>query len=106
MGGPVGGASAQNQFCTLKPIAWEGENVAYNPVTYTGDTIVLNRSNTDPNNNTITSREQAVLTCEDGEWFIENRSDLKTTFVRVNGKVKLNNGDIIVLGNREFEFRG
>lgn len=106
MGGPVAGPTSTNQFCTLRPIAWQGEDVNYNPITYSGDTIVLNRANTDANNNSITSREQAILTCEDGEWYIENRSDLRTTFIRVNGRVKLTSGDIIVLGNREFEFKG
>ena len=106
MGGPIVGGVLNNKFCTLKPIAWKGENVSYNPVTYSGDTIILNRANTDANNNSITSHEQAVLTSEDGEWYIENKSDLKTTFIRVNGRVKLTDGDIIVLGNREFEFKG
>lgn len=106
MGGPIVGTASVNTFCTLKPIAWQGEEVNYNPITYSGDSIVLNRANTDANNHSITSREQAVLTCEDGEWYLENRSDLRTTFLRVNGKVKLTNGDIIVLGNREFEFKG
>ncbi len=106
MGGPVAGPSSSNQFCTLRPIAWEGEDVNYNPITYSGETIILNRANTDENNNSITSREQAILTCEDGEWYIENKSDLRTTFIRVNGRVKLTTGDIIVLGNREFEFKG
>ncbi|MBD5239354.1 MAG: hypothetical protein HDS64_06240 [Bacteroidales bacterium] len=106
MSGPVAGPQSGNRFCTLRPIAWEGEEVSYNPITYSGETIILNRANTDANNNSITSREQAILTFEDGEWFIENRSDLRTTFIRVNGKVKLTRGDIIVLGNREFEFKG
>lgn len=106
MSGPVSGPQSGNRFCTLRPIAWEGEEVSYNPITYSGETIILNRANTDANNNSITSREQAILTFEDGEWFIENRSDLRTTFIRVNGKVKLTRGDIIVLGNREFEFKG
>ena len=106
MGGPVAGPASTNKFCTLKPIAWDGEDVNYNPITYSGNTIILNRANTDANNNSITSREQAILTCEDGEWYIENRSDLRTTFIRVNGRVKLTSGDIIVLGNREFEFKG
>lgn len=106
MGGPIVGPQSTNKFCTLKPIAWEGEDVNYNPITYSGNTIILNRSNTDANNNSITSREQAILTCEDGEWYIENRSDLRTTFIRVNGRIKLTSGDIIVLGNREFEFKG
>ncbi len=106
LGGPASDPSSTNRFCTLKPVAWEGENVQYKPVTYSGNVIILNRSNTDPNNNTITSREQAVLTCENGEWYIENHSELRTTFIRVNGKIKLKDGDVIVLGNREFEFKG
>ncbi len=106
MGGPVSDFSSKKNFCTLKPIAWEGEEVNYNPITYSGNEIILNRSNTDANNNSITSHEQALLTYEDGEWFIENRSELRTTFIRVNSRMKLTNGDIIVLGDREFEFKG
>lgn len=106
IGGPVSSMSSFNQFCTLKPIAWDGEDVNYNPITYSGSTIILNRANTDANNNSITSKEQAILTCEDGEWYIENLSTLKTTFIRVNGKIKIKTGDIIILGNRQFEFKG
>ncbi len=94
-----------NVFCTLRCISWPGEEVTYSPVTYSGETIVLTRSNTDANNNTITSREQAALVYDDGEWYIENRSTLQTTYIRVRGRVKLTKGDIIVLGNREFEFK-
>lgn len=106
MGGPSAEPIGVHSFCTLRPIAWAGEDVNYKPVTYTGQSIILSRSNTDANNNTITSREQAVLTYEDGEWFIENKSDLRTTYIRVGGKTRLTSGDIIVLGNREFEFKG
>jgi hypothetical protein len=106
MSGPAVVSPQGNVFCTLKPIAWQGEDVPYNPVTYSGSTIVLSRSNTDANNSSITSKEQAVLTYEDGAWYIENRSELRTTYIRVNGKIKLTAGDIIVLGNREFEFKG
>ena len=35
----------------------------------------------------------------------ENRSEQKTTLIRVDRKTKLNDGDIIVLGNRMFGFR-
>ena len=95
-----------NVFCTLKPIAWNGEDVSYNPITYSGDQIILNRANTDANNNSITSKIQAILTYEDGEWYIENKSELNSTYIRLgHHKVKLDSGDVIVLGNREFEFK-
>ncbi|MDO5395709.1 MAG: FHA domain-containing protein [Bacteroidales bacterium] len=96
---------AQESFCTLQRIPWQTEKVTYEPVSYSGTSIALNRSNTDSNNNSITSREQAVITCENGEWYIENRSDMKTTLLRVDRRVKLEDGDVIVLGNRMFEFR-
>ena len=96
----------QEEFCTLRPIAWATEEVTYNPTTYSGQTIVLNRANTDPNNQTITSKEQAVLTHEDGAWYIEDRSEAKTTLIRVRKKTKLESGDVIALGNRLFEFKG
>lgn len=91
-------------FCTLCRIPWQNENVTYEPVSYSGRSIILNRANTD-NNNSITSREQAVITYENGGWFIENKSDLKTTLLRVDRKIKLEDGDVIVLGNRMFKFK-
>lgn len=95
----------QGTFCTLKPIAWRGEGVTYNPISYSGTEIALNRANTDPNNQTITSREQAVLICEGGSWYIEDRSEQHTTLIRITKRTKLESGDVIVLGNRLFEFK-
>ena len=92
-------------FCTLKPIAWDNETVKYEPVSYSGDKVTLNRANLDPNNNTITSKKQAVLLREGEDWYIMNGSEQKTTFVQVKKKVKLENGDVILLGNRMFEFK-
>lgn len=96
----------QSSFCTLRPIAWKGEGVEHGPMSYSGDTIALNRANTDPNNHTITSKEQAVLIREGDSWYIEDRSEQHTTLVRVSRRLKLEDGDVIVLGNRMFEFKG
>lgn len=96
---------SEDSFCTLRRIPWQNEHVNYDPVSYSGESIVLNRANTDANNNSITSREQAIITYENGEWYIENKSSLQTTLVRVDRKLKLEDGDVIVLGNRMFEFR-
>lgn len=107
MGGTINPWSTptEDAFCTLRRIPWQNEHVTYEPVSYSGQEIVLNRANTDSNNNSITSREQAVITHENGEWYIENRSDLQTTLIRVDRKLKLEDGDVVVLGNRMFEFR-
>lgn len=96
---------SEDSFCTLRRIPWQNERITYEPISYSGEKIILNRANTDPNNNSITSREQAIISHENGEWFIENRSDLQTTLIRVDRKLKLEDGDIIVLGNRMLEFR-
>ena len=66
--------------------------------------MVLTRDNTEPGNPSITSKEQAVVSHADGHWYIENRSEQNTTFVMARDKIELHNGDIILLGNRMFEF--
>lgn len=91
-------------FCQLQPIAWEGERVQYQPISYSGEQIVLNRANTDPNNHTITSKRQAILTHDDNGWFLENQSEHNSTFIQVNKRMKLQDGDIIMMGNRLFVF--
>lgn len=93
-------------FCTLKPLPWQGEGVAHSPVSYSGERIVLNRANTDPNNQSITSKEQAELVYENGSWYLEDKSAQETTFIHAGRRVKLETGDIIILGNRRFEFKG
>ncbi len=88
----------------LKPIKRMDERHDFNEQEYEGKEVVLNRDNTDPGNPSITSREQAVITNVDGRWYIEDKSDQKTTFVRAGEKIELHDGDIILLGNRMFEF--
>lgn len=93
-------------FFILRPIEWDKEAVKYKPVTYSGNVVDLNRSNTDPNNNSITSKLQAVISNINGEWYIEDKSPFQSTLIHVRGKAKLQDGDIIVMGNRKFEFKG
>lgn len=97
---PQNGAS-----CSLTPMAWEEENLLPKTIKYSGNSIILNRDNTDPNNNSITSKEQAILTYEDGVWFIEDKSQMQTTYLHVSKKTKLEDGVIIILGNRRFIFK-
>lgn len=71
---------------------------------YEGPNVSLNRKNTEPDNYTITSKEQAVLSFEEGNWFIENRSKFDSTLLVINRKIELQSGDIIMLGDRRFKF--
>lgn len=101
--GPQAGAGS---FFTLRPIPWDTETVQYQPVSYSGKVVSLNRANTDSNNSSITSKVQAIISNVNGEWFIEDKSAYQSTLIHVRGKVKLQDGDIIVMGNRKFEFKG
>ena len=71
---------------------------------FDGESHVLNRGNVDAENLTITSKAQAEIVNVDGEWYIEDKSILRTTFIQVSKRMKIRKGDIIVLGNRRFLF--
>ena len=71
---------------------------------YTGHLIQLNRSNTDPSNQTITSKTQAELSFEDGKWYLLDKSEFKSTYIYAGYKIELKQDDVIVLGNRPFRF--
>lgn len=90
---------------TLQRQKWDSEPMATPPMEFSGEEVILNRDNLDPGNNTITSRRQARITCEDGKWCIENLSDQSTTLIRVDRKTPLKDGDVIIMGNRMFCFR-
>lgn len=89
--------------CVLEPVAQEGIE-SPSPLHLKGDVHELNRANLDPENQTITSKVQACLTCEDGQWFIEDKSAQHTTFIYAGEKTALKDGDVVLMGNRQFVF--
>jgi hypothetical protein len=70
-----------------------------------GEHVVLNRELLDSQNNSISRSGHASLTFRDGEWWLENLSSLKSTFVQVNGPVRIQPGDSILLGDKLFRFK-
>ncbi|MCZ2101652.1 MAG: FHA domain-containing protein [Chitinophagales bacterium] len=76
-----------------------GEAIALN---HTENT--LNRENLDPGNVAITSSSQAVISYKEGKWYIKDTSSLKTTFIKVHEEQELQDGDIILMGNKLFKF--
>lgn len=88
----------------LQPMKRFNERKDFDEQEYEGKEVVLNRDNTEPGNPSITSREQALIQRIDGHWFIEDKSDQKTTFVQAGQKIELHEGDLILLGNRLFKF--
>lgn len=90
--------------CYLTLIPEEDEQLDVARKDYEGPSVILTRENTEPNNRTITSKEQAELSCEDGKWFLQNKSELGSTYLEASRKLELQPGDIIVLGDRRFKF--
>ena len=91
-------------MCSLKPIKKMNERKEVPTQEYDGKEIILERGNTDPENGSITSKEQARLTNVDGVWYLEDLSEQKTTFLQLGRKTEIKDGDIILMGNRMFEF--
>lgn len=88
----------------LTPISEETGQPEGDLIQFEGNEVELNRENTDPKNETITSRQQAIVTHENGKWCIEDKSEYKTTFVQASRKIELQNGDLILLGNQLYQF--
>lgn len=87
---------------TLLP---EGNEVLNKPKKeYSEESVVLNRFNTEETNCTITTQQQARLVYENEEWFMQNLSERQTTYLVLNRKIQLEDGDVIVMGNRRFKF--
>lgn len=76
-----------------------------NKRSFGGEKVDLNRANLDKENITITSDVQASIVYSENGWSIENKSAMGTTFIKVNGQVGLQDGDIILMGNRLFKFK-
>ena len=74
-------------------------------LSFSGEEITLNRGNTEPENTTITTKKQAVLTYENRKWYIQDTSELQTTFIRPGEKTEIKDGDVILLGDRRFRFK-
>ena len=89
--------------CSLEPVAQDGVETPA-ALELKGEAHELNRANLDPENQTITSKVQANLFYENGQWFIEDKSVQQTTFIHADGKTALKEGDVLLMGNRQFIF--
>lgn len=91
-------------FCTLRPFSLPGERAMPEEVYEEGAEVLLDRQNTVPHDITIDKEMQACLFFSEGHWFIEDRSRDNSTYVHAGAGIKLEPGDIIRMGEREFEF--
>ena len=93
-------------ICTLSPITVAGERKMSTRIFEDeGDGVALSRANTAPNDQSIDEELQAHLFFYDGNWYVEEGvDDRRSTYVHAGKGIKLAPGDIIRLGDREFEF--
>lgn len=92
-------------YCKLSPLPIiPNEKHMPGDVEFKGDRITLNRANLDPDNMAISQSNQAELICKNGKWYIKDESAFKTTYIHARKETPLQNGDIILMGNRRFEF--
>ncbi len=89
---------------TLELLLEEDEITQPRTNEYEGTSVVLNRENTEPDNRTITSKEQAEISIEDGKWYIINKSELGSTYIEAGRKFEIQPGDVVVMGDRRFKF--
>lgn len=93
-------------ICTLSPVALAGERkMDTRTFEDKGEGVSLSRTNTAPNDQSIDEELQAHLFFYKGNWYIEEAvEDRRSTYVHASKGIKLTSGDIIRLGDREFEF--
>lgn len=93
-------------ICSLCPITYEGERKAsIRTFEDTGAGVMLARSNTMSTDQSIDNEKQAVLFFADGDWYVEDLCEQgRSTYVHAGKGIKLSDGDIIRMGDREFEF--
>lgn len=89
----------------LNPLSAKTGKAEGDPIPFNGSEVELTRENTAPDNKTITSKVQALMTFTNGEWTITDKSELKSTFVQASRPIILKNGDLIFLGSQLYEFR-
>lgn len=94
-------------ICTLLPRQQSGEKVMREETYEVKDDkneVMLARTNTVPHDTSIDEKQQACLFFDEGHWWIQDCSRDESTFVHAGAGIKLEPGDIIRLGTREFVF--
>lgn len=72
-------------------------------LTFSDEQNLLKRDNVEADNPTISRSEHAMLSLENGKWFLENRSSGLATSLVLTQKHELQPGDIVIIGDRVFE---
>lgn len=91
-------------ICVLRPLQQAGERPMQEYSYDEGSEVMLARDNTVPTDMSIDDELQACLFFAEGHWFVEDRSRDRSTYVHAGAGIKLEPGDVIRMGTREFVF--
>ena len=84
----------------LIPITKENESVAISTLVIEDASTIINRANIDPENPTISGKSHALIEIKNGQAFLINQTAAETTFIQIRQSTQLQNGDVILLGDR------
>lgn len=94
--------SEHNKGCTITSL--DGFNGSHNSIGIQNGTTILKRADIDIENYAIDENQHVEFECIDGQWYIQNLSANNNTYICIKRKMQLENGDIIIIGNRRFIF--
>lgn len=72
------------------------------PIIKEGKEFILGRSDFDPEDMTISSKEHLKLEFEDGEWYLSNTSTNEALFIQVKGRLKITDGQVLLIGQKKY----
>jgi len=99
---PVNAEQEKSFGFALMPMDGFGESLA--KLQFAESSVILNRENVEKDNAAIDVEAQLSISFDNGDWYIENRSSLKNTYIVPAHKTKIQSGDIVVIGNRRYIF--
>jgi len=88
---------------TLTNISWEAHE-QHHIVEFTGPNIELNKESLKSDSDAISGTNQAKVELVDGEWQVTDTSSHQTTFIQVAKPYKLQDGDVLLIGDELFKF--
>lgn len=91
----------KDQLCLVPLDNFDGKAVC---IAVDEDTL-LNRANIDAENPSVDEHEQARVEFLNGAWYIRNLSQHQTTYICTNRPMLIDEGDIVVIGNRRYIFK-
>ena len=73
-------------------------------LSFSGETVALGRKDIVAGDASISEDVQAAFEFADGQWAVSDKSGKASTYVCSSHRIKLQSGEIVVIGNRRFIF--